>query len=108
MIRDISVQPQFIADWEQVPKDVANRVDTLIRQMLDGGDFPRSFHPHKADRNNPNNNCDLKGLHIGYVTRTGQHWRILFRRQNEDRSLLVFERLVVHDKMDLILKEMSR
>jgi hypothetical protein len=95
MIKDIRLTPQFYQDYDKAPSRVKEALDKLVRMILDTGQFPRSMQVHMA-------RSAYNDLYIGYVTRSRQHWRILFET---DESLMVGVRLLDHDKADQYLRK---
>lgn len=93
VFNDIRCSPQFIKEYDSAPTVVRRAVDKLIRLILDSGQLPNSMKVHKAEANSD--------VWIGYVTRTKQHWRVLFFAEE---NALSFVRLIDHDEMNKELK----
>lgn len=97
-IHDLHIEEDFIIDYGKAPLPIQDKVDWIIRFISDTGAFPNSFMAHKIS---------ASYVWIGYVTRSRQHWRILFEK-DEYTNELYFMRLVTHQEMDKILRELSR
>lgn len=91
---DIRIDEEFIVDYDYLPSEVRRVVDKYINVIAQTGWFPNNAHVHKA-----------RGLEddiwIAYITRTKQHFRLLFY-MNENEFL--FHRILKHDDMDIWLK----
>lgn len=91
-VLDIEFEYDFFADYDHAPGQVRKKVDQLVRSILDLGRFTPGFNAHTAHGQDTN---------IGYVTRSGTHWRILFD-YDEYQCKAVFKRLLAHEDMDRI------
>jgi hypothetical protein len=99
---DIDIDQRFYKDWNKAPKYVHKAVDKIIRLTLESHTLPNSLNAHKvASKYVP----DTYILWIGYITKTKEHYRILFYAEE---STLVFYRLFKHDNMDIYLKELVK
>jgi len=91
---DIAIDERFLEDYEYVPPDVKKVVDKYIRVIVQTGWFPRHANVHKA-----------KGVDeeiwIAYITRTKQHFRLLFYLTKDE---LLFHRVLTHEEMDIWMK----
>lgn len=99
MIKDISVTdihilPEFIKDYDSAPPEIQKAVDKLVRIIGTHGILPNSMHAHKAAAVDDE-------MWIGYVSRTGSHWRVLF---GVDDTELYFNRLLKHEEMNVYLR----
>lgn len=95
---DIRVSEQFIKDYNTAPSHVMEAVDKLIRIILDSHALPNSMAAHKVA-------SAYHNLWIGYITRTKEHYRLLFHTEG---SVVVFDRIFKHDVMDTYLKELVK
>lgn len=94
IILDIEFDEQFVEDLNRrIPQQVKNKLEDVIRQILEHGRLPNSLNAHLAYR---------EDLWIGYITRSNTHWRILFWYDDLEH-ILVFHRLVEHVEMDRYL-----
>ncbi len=94
-IKDIQFTEAALKDYDYAPDYVQKALDKLIRLMLDGQTFPRSMNVHSAK-------SIYNEVYIGYVTRTRQHWRILFETDFEKVIVL---RLLDHTQADRYLNQ---
>lgn len=94
---DVRVEPEFFSDYDNAPPQAQKAVDKLLKTIGCTGRFPNGANIHRA--------AATENLWIGYVTRNGQHWRVLFSIHGSD---IVFERLLSHDRMDQWLKYVLR
>ena len=94
-IKDIVFTEDALYDYTKAPGFVQKAMDKLVRLMLDGQQFPRSMNVHSAK-------STYNDIYIGYVTRTRQHWRILFET---DFEKVVVLRLLDHDQADHYLDQ---
>jgi len=95
---DIRVSEDFLIDYDTAPSHVIDMVDKLIRMILDSHAIPNSMAAHKVS-------SAYHNLWIGYVTRTNEHYRVLFHTED---SVIVFDRLFKHNDMNLYLKELIK
>lgn len=95
-IREINYSREFAKDLVCAPDDVLKKFYKLEEMVGSANRFPNSFRPHASG---------TADVYIGYLTRSGQHWRILFEHDNQNPMTVVFLRLVTHKSMDLILKD---
>lgn len=98
-IRDIKITNQFIQDWETARRDpqVETYVDRLINVVTRYGELPNSLNPHKAFKSLP--------YIIGYVSVNRVGWRMTFLIED---GVMIFDRLLRHDEMDIYLREMGK
>ena len=95
MITDIKFTKEFYNDYDVAPLQVKKAMDKLVRLILDGGKFPNSMNVHSAK-------SVYNDVYIGYVTRSGQHWRVLFET---DTTYIVILRLLDHNEADKYLNQ---
>lgn len=96
IVSDIAVSEQFIEDYDAAPTDIKQFVDSFIRKLLDAGRFTPGMNAHKSAAHGD--------LWIGYITRSGAHWRVTFSLEGPCVHL---DRLLSHDKMDTYLRALS-
>lgn len=96
MIRDIRLDDEFFSDYDCAPEQAQKAVDKLIRMISDSGRFPTSMRLHKMHK------LELWG---GYVTVTGQHWRLLLYLN--DDGTVTFHRLMRHDDYSDYLRALA-
>lgn len=94
---DVRIEPEFISDYDKAPSHAKKAVDKILKILGCTGQFPNSMRIHRA--------MATENIWIGYVTRSRQHWRVMFSIEGSD---IVFERLLDHDDADQWLKYILR
>lgn len=94
---DVRVKPEFFDDYFRAPPHVQKAVDKFTNILACTGQFTNGMNIHRAAK--------LDNLWIGYITRSRQHWRVLFSIEGSE---IVFERLLDHDDADLYFKKLMR
>ena len=97
LIKEVKYSAEFLNDLEYAPNDVTKKFYKLEEIIDTSNRFPNSLRPHVSGT--------TEDIYIGYLTRSGQHWRILFEHNGQNPMTVVFLRLVTHKSMDLILKD---
>lgn len=90
---DIQLSTQFLVDYAKAPEDIRGRVDKLVDRLARRTSLPRGFMPHKAETK--------ERVKIGYITRSGSHWRIAYWQEG---TMLYFDRMLDHNEMNIYLR----
>lgn len=98
---DVGVTEQFIQDYDESPIEVRRATDKFVTILAKHGIFTPGTNAHKASATKNSND----EIWIGYITRSGSHWRVLFRIEG---SVIQLERLMKHDDADNWLKRMNK
>ena len=96
--RDVLLEPTFFDDWEHAPPPIRKKLDKILHQIGKTGIIPAGMNIHKAA-------AIIPDIWIGYVTRTKDHWRVLFYSEGE---ILTFHRLLNHAEASLYLKQLCK
>lgn len=89
---------KFWADYESVSGDIRDALDRIIKRIADNGNISGGMQAHKMQGIEGETLWNLR------VTHGGSHWRILFELIGDSLYVL---RLLPHDEMDKVLKDVS-
>lgn len=95
--KDVRVNTEFFDDYFRAPPHVQKAVDKILNILACTGQFTNGMNIHRA--------AAMENLWIGYITRSRQHWRVLFSIEGSE---IVLERLMDHDDADVYFKKMMR
>ncbi|HMN10756.1 MAG TPA: hypothetical protein PKD55_00360 [Bellilinea sp.] len=93
-VRDIWFSPEFLEEYQNLPKRVRKQVDAKTRLISESAVLPPSFQAHRVEGSD---------LWIGYVNQGPNGYRILFSFNGD--GTITFEKVCGHNEMDEYLRE---
>lgn len=97
IIQDIAFGPEFWKEYEKLPKDVRQRFDRRLKQILVNGKTMPSDNAHKAAAHGE--------LWIAYITQHRSAFRYLFTLTPE--GVMVIENIGNHDYIEKVLRTIT-